>query len=83
MIGETEVGASAAGLDLLLRGDAQALARPDAAALLAAHFRPVPQLAAVIRERGSEGDKLAIGTVIKYSWRTGTIGISSPARLAT
>jgi thiamine-monophosphate kinase len=40
------VGASAAGLDLLLRGDAQALARPDAAALLAAHFRPVPQLAA-------------------------------------
>jgi thiamine-monophosphate kinase len=40
------VGASSAGLDLLLRGDAEALARPDAAALLAAHFRPEPQLAA-------------------------------------
>lgn len=40
------VGASAAGLDLLLRDDREALARPEAAALLAAHHRPIPQLAA-------------------------------------
>ncbi len=40
------VGASAAGLDLLMRDDREALARPEAAALLGAHHRPVPQLAA-------------------------------------
>jgi thiamine-monophosphate kinase len=40
------VGASAAGLDLLLGGDRESLARPEAAALLSAHHRPVPRLAA-------------------------------------
>jgi thiamine-monophosphate kinase len=40
------VGASAAGLDLLLRNDLATQARPEAAALLSAHHRPWPQLAA-------------------------------------
>jgi thiamine-monophosphate kinase len=40
------VGASAAGLALLLEGDAARLARPEAAPLLAAHFRPNARLAA-------------------------------------
>ena len=40
------VGASAAGLALLLEGDPQRLARPEAGPLLAAHHRPVPMLAA-------------------------------------
>jgi thiamine-monophosphate kinase len=40
------VGASAAGLALLLDGDADRLARPEARPLLAAHHRPVPMLAA-------------------------------------
>jgi thiamine-monophosphate kinase len=40
------VGLSGAGLDLLLAGDPELLARPEAAPLLAAHHRPVPRLAA-------------------------------------
>ena len=40
------VGASAAGLALLLEGDPERLARPEAEPLLAAHHRPVPMLAA-------------------------------------
>jgi thiamine-monophosphate kinase len=40
------VGASAAGLDLLVRDDRESLARPEAGPLLAAHHRPQPQLAA-------------------------------------
>jgi thiamine-monophosphate kinase len=40
------VGASAAGLTLLLEGDRERLARPEAATLLAAHHRPNPRLAA-------------------------------------
>jgi thiamine-monophosphate kinase len=40
------VGASAAGLALLLEGDAARLSSPDAAPLLAAHHRPTPRLAA-------------------------------------
>jgi thiamine-monophosphate kinase len=40
------VGASAAGLDLLLRDGRAALARPGAATLVAAHHRPRPQLQA-------------------------------------
>ena len=40
------MGASAAGLDLLSRGDLAAQARPEAASLLSAHHRPWPQLAA-------------------------------------
>lgn len=38
------VGASAAGLALLLEGDPERLARPEAAPLLAAHRRPTPKL---------------------------------------
>jgi thiamine-monophosphate kinase len=41
-----EVGASAAGLALLLEGDRARLGRPEAAPLLAAHHRPTPRLAA-------------------------------------
>ena len=41
-----EVGASAAGLALLTEGNRERLARPEAAPLLAAHFRPTPRLAA-------------------------------------
>ena len=40
------VGGSAAGLALLLEGDRDRLARPEAASLLAAHHRPQPRLAA-------------------------------------
>jgi thiamine-monophosphate kinase len=40
------VGASAAGLALLLEGDRERLSRPEAATLLAAHNRPRPRLAA-------------------------------------
>jgi thiamine-monophosphate kinase len=40
------VGASAAGLALLIEGDAERLASPAAVSLLAAHFRPNPRLAA-------------------------------------
>ncbi len=40
------VGASAAGLALLLEGDPERLSRPEAATLLAAHHRPRPRLAA-------------------------------------
>jgi thiamine-monophosphate kinase len=40
------VGASAAGLALLLDGDRDRLSRPEAAPLLAAHHRPAPRLAA-------------------------------------
>jgi thiamine-monophosphate kinase len=40
------VGASAAGLALLLEGDPARLASPEAAPLLATHHRPVPMLAA-------------------------------------
>jgi thiamine-monophosphate kinase len=40
------VGASAAGLDLLLRDDRESLARPETGPLLAALHRPVPRLAA-------------------------------------
>jgi thiamine-monophosphate kinase len=40
------VGASAAGLALLLAGDRERLAVPEAAPLLAAHHRPVPRLEA-------------------------------------
>jgi thiamine-monophosphate kinase len=40
------VGASAAGLALLLEGDPERLAGPEAARLLAAHHRPHPRLAA-------------------------------------
>ena len=40
------IGASAAGLALLLEGDRERLARPEAASLLAAHHRPQPRLAA-------------------------------------
>jgi thiamine-monophosphate kinase len=40
------VGASAAGLALLLEGDPERLAGPEAAPLLAAHHRPNPRLAA-------------------------------------
>lgn len=40
------VGASAAGLDLLVRGDRVSLARPEAVPLLAAHHRPRARLAA-------------------------------------
>ena len=40
------VGASAAGLALLLEGDPERLARPEAQPLLAAHHRPEPMLAA-------------------------------------
>jgi thiamine-monophosphate kinase len=40
------VGASAAGLALLLEADPERLARPEAAQLLAAHHRPNPRLAA-------------------------------------
>jgi thiamine-monophosphate kinase len=40
------VGASAAGLALLLEGDRARLAGPEAATLLAAHHRPMPRLAA-------------------------------------
>jgi thiamine-monophosphate kinase len=40
------VGASAAGLDLLLRDGRAALARPGAASLIEAHHRPRPQLRA-------------------------------------
>jgi thiamine-monophosphate kinase len=40
------VGASAAGLALLLDGDRDRLSRPEAAPLLAAHHRPSPRLAA-------------------------------------
>jgi thiamine-monophosphate kinase len=39
------VGASAAGLALLVAGDSAVLARPEAVPLLAAHHRPWPQLA--------------------------------------
>jgi thiamine-monophosphate kinase len=41
-----KVGASAAGLALLLDGDRERLARSDAVSLLAAHHRPRPRLAA-------------------------------------
>jgi thiamine-monophosphate kinase len=40
------VGAAAAGLVLLLEGDPERLARPEAGPLLAAHHRPQPRLAA-------------------------------------
>ena len=40
------VGASAAGLALLLEGDRDRLSRPEAMQLIAAHHRPMPQLAA-------------------------------------
>jgi thiamine-monophosphate kinase len=40
------VGASAAGLALLLEGDPEQLARPEAASLLVAHHRPQPRLGA-------------------------------------
>ena len=40
------VGASAAGLALLLEGDPERLAEPEAAQLLAAHHRPHPRLSA-------------------------------------
>jgi thiamine-monophosphate kinase len=40
------VGASAAGLALMLEGDRDRLARPEAASLLSAHHRPQPRLAA-------------------------------------
>jgi len=40
------VGASAAGLALLLEGDRDRLSRPEAAPLLTAHYRPKPRLAA-------------------------------------
>lgn len=40
------VGASAAGLELLLAGDRAVLARPEAQSLVAAHHRPRPQLEA-------------------------------------
>jgi thiamine-monophosphate kinase len=41
-----EVGASAAGLALLLEGDRDRLGRPETAPLLAAHHRPMPRIAA-------------------------------------
>jgi thiamine-monophosphate kinase len=41
-----EVGASAAGLALLLEGDRDRLGRPETAPLLTAHHRPMPRLAA-------------------------------------
>ncbi len=41
-----EVGASAAGLALLLEGDRDRIDQPEAALLLAAHRRPTPRLAA-------------------------------------
>ena len=40
------VGAAAAGLAMLLEGDRERLTRPEAAPLLAAHYRPRPRLAA-------------------------------------
>ena len=53
------VGASAAGLALLLEGDRDRLYSPEAAQLLAAHHRPTPRLAAG-RALASAGSRCAI-----------------------
>jgi thiamine-monophosphate kinase len=56
------VGASAAGLALLLQGNPETLARPEATALLAAHHRPQPRLRA-----GQELARLGVHCAIDVS----------------
>jgi thiamine-monophosphate kinase len=64
------VGASAAGLALLLEGDRDLLSRPEAALLMAAHHRPSPRLAAG-RAIASMGLRCAIDVsdgVVSEAW---------------
>ena len=78
------VGASAAGLALLLEGDAARLAQPEARPLLAAHHRPVPMLAAGLK-LGELGVRCAIDVsdgVASETWhlaRAGGVAINLDA----
>jgi thiamine-monophosphate kinase len=70
------VGASAAGLALLVEGDRGRLSRPEAAALLAAHHRPSARLAAG-RTLGAMGLRCAIDVsdgVASETWHLARAG---------